>query len=239
VVVGAGVDDVEGAGAVVGAAVVEAVTDPACVVPPPQAARASIAAARTNAFRTAGVWRAQTGGAVPRAYGDAVNDKALPFDPIEEARRQWLAHGWGEAAVGMAAVTSVMRAEQIFMSRVEEILKPFELTFARYEALVLLMFSRTGALPLNKIGQRLQVHPASVTNTIDRLESQGLVVRLPHPTDRRATLAEITDAGRDLAAQATEAVNAKAFASTGLTGDDEQALVRILRTLRHGAGDFA
>jgi DNA-binding MarR family transcriptional regulator len=168
-----------------------------------------------------------------------VPDKALPFDPIEEARRQWRVHGWDAAADGMAAITSVMRAEQIFLARVDEILKPFDLTFARYEALVLLMFTRTGALPLNKIGQRLQVHPASVTNTIDRLEAQGLVVRLPHPTDRRATLAEITRPGRDAAAGATEALNTKAFASTGLSDADQRSLVRILRTLRRGAGDFA
>ena len=123
----------------------------------------------------------------------------LPFDPIEEARRQWVAHGWKGAAAGMAAITSVMRAEQIFLSRVDEVLRPFSLTFARYEALMLLMFTRRGSLPLGKIGQRLQVHPTSVTNTIDRLEAQGLVLRVPHPTDRRTTLAEITDAGRAVA----------------------------------------
>lgn len=165
-------------------------------------------------------------------------DKALPFDPIEEARRQWLAHGWEAAADGMAAVTSVMRAQQILMARVDEILKPHGLTFARYEALVLLMFSHAGALPLNKVGQRLQVHPASVTNTIDRLEAQGLVVRRPHPTDRRATLAEITPEGREVAAAATEALNAKAFVSPGLSEADQRSLVRILRMLRRGAGDF-
>jgi DNA-binding MarR family transcriptional regulator len=167
-----------------------------------------------------------------------VADKALPFDPIEEARRQWTAHGWSSAADGMAAVTSVIRAEQIFLARVDDILRPFDLNFARYEALVLLMFSRAGALPLSKVGQRLQVHPASVTNTIDRLEARGLVVRLPHPTDRRTTLAEITPTGRDVAAAATEALNAKAFSDIGVSDDDQRSLVRILGVLRHGAGDF-
>jgi DNA-binding MarR family transcriptional regulator len=111
----------------------------------------------------------------------------LPFDPIEEARRQWAEHGWDDAADGMAAVTSVMRAEQVFLARVDEALRPFKLTFARYEALMLLSFSRQGSLPLSKVGQRLQVHPTSVTNTIDRLEAQGFVRRVPHATDRRTT----------------------------------------------------
>ncbi len=162
----------------------------------------------------------------------------LPFDPIEEARRQWVAHGWDDAADGMAAVTSVMRAEQIFLARVDEVLRPFKLTFARYEALMLLSFSREGSLPLGKVGQRLQVHPTSVTNTIDRLEAQGFARRVPHPTDRRTTLAEITDAGRSVAEEATKAVNAGVFTATGLTPGDQAELSRLLRKLRRSAGDF-
>ena len=61
---------------------------------------------------------------------------------------------------------------------------------------MLLTFTRTGQMPLGKIGQRLQVHPASVTNVIDRLEVDGLVRRRPHPTDQRTTLAAITAKGR-------------------------------------------
>jgi DNA-binding MarR family transcriptional regulator len=163
---------------------------------------------------------------------------SLPFDPIEEARRQWNAHGWPEAAGGMAAITSVMRAEQIFLARVEEVIRPFGLTFARYEALMLLLFSQHGSLPLGKVGQRLQVHPTSVTNTIDRLEAQGLARRIPHPTDRRTTLAEITAEGRACAEAATAALNDVTFRTTGLSPDEEQDLFRILRHLRHAAGDF-
>jgi len=162
----------------------------------------------------------------------------LPFDPIAEVRRQWVAHGWAPAADGMAAVTSVMRAEQIFLAHVDEVLRPFSLTFARYEALTLLMFTRRGSLPLGKIGQRLQVHPTSVTNTIDRLEAQGFVRRVPHPTDRRTTLAEITETGRSVAVDATDAINARVFCSTGLDTDDLRDLFRVLRKLRQATGDF-
>jgi DNA-binding MarR family transcriptional regulator len=165
--------------------------------------------------------------------------KVLPFDPIEEARNQWVAHGWADAADGMAAVTSVMRAQQIFLARVDEILRPFKLTFARYEALVLLMFSRSGALPLSKVGERLQVHPASVTNTIDRLQADGLIERVPHPTDRRAMLATLTPAGRELASAATEALNDKAFLTTGLSDRDQRQLVGLITKLRRSAGDFS
>ena len=39
---------------------------------------------------------------------------------------------------------------------------------------MLLFLSRRGSLPLGKMGARLQVHPASVTNLIDGFEKLGL-----------------------------------------------------------------
>jgi DNA-binding MarR family transcriptional regulator len=162
----------------------------------------------------------------------------LPFDPIAEAGRQWRAHGWDEAAAGMAAVTSVVRVQQILMARVEEVLRPHDLTFARYELLTLLFFSRTGALPLSRIGARLQVHPASITNAVDRCEAQGQVQRKPHPRDRRTTLAQITPAGRELVQKATESMNREVFTRLGLTGTDVDALVDVLGRFREEHGDF-
>ena len=46
------------------------------------------------------------------------------------------------------------------------------------------------------MGERLQVHPTSVTSIVDRLEADRLVVRRRHPEDGRAVLAEITAEGR-------------------------------------------
>ncbi|WP_028479169.1 MarR family winged helix-turn-helix transcriptional regulator [Nocardia sp. CNY236] len=164
--------------------------------------------------------------------------RPLPLDPIEEAHRQWVGHGWGDVADGMAAVTSLVRAQQIVMARVDEALKPTGLTFSRYELLMLLSFSKTGTLPMTKASVRLQVHPTSVTNTVDRLEAAELVSRVPHPRDRRTTLIEITDAGRKLVAQATEELNAKVFALPGLPPDRLHTLLQILAEFRHAAGDF-
>src|SRR6202034_158069 len=129
-----------------------------------------------------------------------------PFDPIAEAHRQWNAR-WPECADHMAAVTSVMRVQQVLLGRVEEILRPFGLTFAAYEALRLLAFTRHGALPMGKMGERLMVHPASVTNAIGKLESRGLVERHVSTGDRRVVLATITPAGGGLAEAATTALN--------------------------------
>jgi DNA-binding MarR family transcriptional regulator len=162
--------------------------------------------------------------------------RQLPFDPIEEARRHWDDRWPGGAP--MAAATSIMRAQQIVLARVDEALKPFELTFARYEALVLLTFSRRGALPLGKMGERLMIHPTSVTNIVDRLEAQGLVRRADHPTDRRTTLCEITDEGRAVVDKATEAVTAVDVGIVGLSDREVAQLTAVLGKLRRQAGDF-
>ena len=122
----------------------------------------------------------------------------------------------------MAAVTSLMRAHQIVLARVEAALKPLGVTFARYEVLMLLWFSKRGSLPMKVIGSRLQVHPTSVTNAVDRLEDAGLVTRSTHPEDRRAMLVALTPSGRELAERATKALNTEVFERPDLSGRRRQ-----------------
>jgi len=162
----------------------------------------------------------------------------LRIDPIAEARRHWTERWGEEPARPMAAVTSIMRAQQVLMARLNELLRPLGLTFPRYEALMLLSFTRAGALPLGKIGERLQVHRTSITKTIDGLEHSGLVRRVPHESDRRAVLAEILPAGRTVAESATEALNEAGFATEPLSAAELSSVGSVLRTLRLGAGYF-
>jgi DNA-binding MarR family transcriptional regulator len=164
--------------------------------------------------------------------------KTLPFDPIAEARRHW-EDRWGpKPGAPMAAVTSIMRAQQLLLARLNEALRPHGLTFPRYEALMLLFFSRNGSLPLGKIGDRLQVHPTSVTSTIDGLEADGFVRRVPHETDRRTTLAEITRAGRAEAMKATAELNRAAFFTQPLSADELDGVTTTIEKVRQAAGDF-
>jgi DNA-binding MarR family transcriptional regulator len=162
----------------------------------------------------------------------------LRFDPIAEARRQW-ASRWGRGPTpSMSAVTSIMRVQQILLARLNELLEPFDLTFPRYEALMLLYLSRAGSLPLGKMGVRLQVHRTSVTNLIDGLERSGYVRRIPHERDRRTTLAEITDRGREVATRATEVLNAQRFRTEPLRRTELEQITRLLERVREGADDF-
>ena len=158
-------------------------------------------------------------------------------DLIQEAKRNWDARGWGESTA-MAAATSITRAHQIILARVNEVLAPHGLTFSRYEALVLISFTRRGSLPMGKIGERLQVHPTSVTNAIDRLEATGYVTRLAHPTDRRTTLAAITEAGRATVELATKDLEAIRYGLDAVGSETTVGIVDLLTELRHSAGDF-
>ena len=162
----------------------------------------------------------------------------LPLDPIAEARRHWIAHGWSDAADGMAAFSSVMRAQQIMYARVDAVLRPFGLSYARLEMLRLLSFTRDGALPLASASARLQVHPTSITNVVDRLEKDGLIRRAAHPSDGRATLAVMTDKGRELAERATVVLNDEVFSDPGIPAGDLRRMTGILAKFRHDSGDF-
>jgi DNA-binding MarR family transcriptional regulator len=161
---------------------------------------------------------------------------SLPFDPIARADELWTRH-WGEVP-SMAAITSIMRAQQILLGQVDAVVKPYGLTFARYEALVLLAFSQAGELPMSKIGERLMVHPTSVTNTVDRLVASGLVAKRPNPNDGRGTLASITDKGREIVEAATRDLIAMDFGLGAYDADECREVFALLRPLRIAAGDF-
>ena len=162
---------------------------------------------------------------------------ATERDPIREAHGQWLRHGWADAADGMAMVTSVMRVQQLLMERIEAILRPLGLTFARYEVLRLLSFVQSGAMPMTRLGSLLQVHPTSVTSAVERLVRQGYVERLRREHDRRVILASLTPEGRRVVEEATGRLNAEVFEQPGLAPDDVVRLTELLGALRTSSGD--
>jgi DNA-binding MarR family transcriptional regulator len=162
----------------------------------------------------------------------------MRFDPIAEAARQWREHWGEETAPPMTATISVMRAFQIMLARLNQELEPYELTYPRYEALMLLYYSRTGSLPLGKMSVRLQLHQTSLTPLVDGLVRLNYAERVPHPTDRRTTLAQITDRGREVAAAATQDLNAISFGAAPLQRSELDGLVATLERFRREAGDF-
>lgn len=158
-------------------------------------------------------------------------------DPIREAHAQWVRHGWSDAAHGMAMVTSVVRVHQLLMERIDGVLRPLDLTFARYEVLRLLSFTHSGSMPMTRLGSLLQVHPTSVTSAVERLVRQGYVERLRRDHDRRVVLASLTREGRRVVEHATAKLNTEVFERPGLCEGDVLRLTELLGALRAEAGD--
>lgn len=163
----------------------------------------------------------------------------VPFDPIDETRRQWVAHGWEGAAGNMVAVSLIMRAQQILLARAEAVLKPLGLSFSRFGFLRLLRFSKTGRLPMATASARLQVQPTTLASAVERLLKDGLVERQAHPTDGRSVLVALTPNGANVVDRATELLNEGLFGDLGLSAESVDQLNVILTEFRRAAGDFA
>jgi DNA-binding MarR family transcriptional regulator len=176
--------------------------------------------------------------AVNAANAHGAKQVPAKVDPISEAVHQWDEHGLG-ALKHMEATTAVMRIQQILVARIDLELQRFDVTFPQYEALVLLYFSREGSLPLGRMGRRLMVHPATVTNTIDQLERKGLVRREPHAADRRSVLATITPAGRKVARKASDALVEARFGIADMTDTEAERIATTIRAFRKRISDYA
>lgn len=160
----------------------------------------------------------------------------MTADPIARAEEHWRHRGWDDAAAGMRLVTTITRVQQLLHQRIDALLQP-HLTFARYEILMLLDFSRRGELPMSVIGSRLQVHAASVTSAVDRLERDGFVTRHRGEQDRRQVIAGITPSGRRQARSATRELNAKVFGDLGLAEPRLGGVTGALDRIRSHLGD--
>ena len=118
-----------------------------------------------------------------------------PFDVVEASRRVWLERWNDEAASGMAVFTAILRSQQLLSHEIAAVMRQHGLTFARYEVLSWLAIDPESSLTLSWISKTLRIPPATVTNLIDRLETDKLVRRVQHPLDARTTLAVITPRG--------------------------------------------
>ena len=88
---------------------------------------------------------------------------------------------------------------------------------------------------MSSISDDLGVTRRNVTALVDALEEESLVRRLPHPTDRRATIIELTgEGGRTMDTLYDKHRRAVAELFVGLSEEDRRDLVRLLGLLREG-----
>jgi len=160
-----------------------------------------------------------------------------PRDPVLAADAHWKQHGW-DTGWHFRAALSIYRTDDLIREHDGAVLRPYGLTSAKHEALAILYFSREGAMPLGRLGQRLLVHPTSVTSTVDALERLGLVERTSHPRDRRTVLARITRKGRRVMRRTCAELGARHSGLDALDADDAQQLFELLARVRADAGDL-
>ena len=87
---------------------------------------------------------------------------------------------------------------------------------------------RLGTATLTGLAAGERVRPQSMARTVDALEAEGLIVRSPHPTDRRQNMITLTDSGRAVIARdrrAREAWLARAMAAV-LSPEERDLMVR-------------
>jgi DNA-binding MarR family transcriptional regulator len=152
-------------------------------------------------------------------------------DPILRAQENWQAAGW-DAGPHFLASLSVVAVEQLLRVADTPVLEPHGLTHTRHEALAVLYFSRRGELPLSALSRALLLHITSVTATVEVLERLGYLERVPHPEDRRTTLARITPLGRKVMRRTCTALADSRFGVGALTEDEATQLFQLLGKVR-------
>jgi DNA-binding MarR family transcriptional regulator len=157
---------------------------------------------------------------------------------LDDVQRQWLEMGRSGLAE-MLTASWLIRAEQQLVTSIEAILRPLDLTVGRFECLMVLIYSKNHALGLTKMSERLGVHPTTITYAVDQLELRGLVTRVPHPVDRRRTLAALTEEGAQLAQAALDVLEEQRFGMSGLTTEEYEQTTRLLRRVTAGVLEAA
>ena len=115
-------------------------------------------------------------------------------------------------------------------------LKPYGLTHVQFVLLATLTFlGADGPVMQRDVAEHAATDPMMTSQVLRALEGRGLVVRRPHPVDRRARALEVTEEGRALANRAIVAVEGCDAAFFGALGDRVSGFTRALQVLKAGA----
>jgi DNA-binding MarR family transcriptional regulator len=131
-------------------------------------------------------------------------------------------------------IFQLIGALQAVHHRLEDALEPIGLSLAKFGVLARLVAAGE-PLPLGTLAERCACVRSNITQLVDRLEAEKLVLRTPDPRDRRSTRAELTVEGRRLYEQgrrALESTEQEVFA--WLPERERDELLRLLQPLRQG-----
>lgn len=117
----------------------------------------------------------------------------------------------------------------------------FEILLAAYELEVpisgprlrfLIAVSEAGQIRMSDMAAKLGIQARTVTQFVDALEHEGLLVRLPDSTDRRATLLQVTESALPHMARSRAAMAEAAERTLApLHPEDRTLMLRLLKRL--------
>jgi DNA-binding MarR family transcriptional regulator len=127
---------------------------------------------------------------------------------------------------GYDVVDAILHAARRIRTSADTALRESGLSLSAYKLMRALEQSDQS---MREVSDALLVSPRTVTDMSDSLEARGLVVRRPHPADRRVTLLHLTEEGqRQLTAAAALADRSYAAAISGVSAEEQRILRRLL-----------
>ena len=138
-----------------------------------------------------------------------------------------------------ATATLVRAGTSVLIELDRTILAAFDVAHPVVTALAVIE-GADGPLTPSEISDRVLVASATMTATLDVLESRGWVERLPNPADRRSVLVAITDEGRATADRFLPGIRAVERAlMAGLTPKEREQLLGLLAKVLARAAEVA
>lgn len=125
-------------------------------------------------------------------------------------------------------------ASRAVTRRYRPMLDRHDLTYPQY--LVIVHLGTDGPSSVKDVAGALRLDHATVTPLLQRMESRGLLDRTRDPADRRSSLLDLTDAGREILAD-SEQIKCVITADLGLDPDEIAALQSSLRRIEASMND--
>lgn len=126
----------------------------------------------------------------------------------------------------------LLRIADRIENRLEEALGGVELSIPKFGALTILVEAGK-PLPLSELASHMTCVRSNITQLVDRLEADGLVLRVEDPKDRRSVRAAVTVRGRERQASGAQRVKeVQEEVMKALSGVNSEALERVLERLK-------
>ena len=138
----------------------------------------------------------------------------------------------GADKLATECVMNLVRTESLVVGELNGRFRRFGLTASTFNVMMILDAAPEPLSP-HQLGERLLVTRGTVTGLLDTLQRQGLVRRVPHPTDRRMLLIELTRTGHTMLRETWRThFPAQTEMMSVLSDLEKETLVRLLGKLQ-------